>query len=311
MGRFIILVFAFPLLMSGIASAANADMSLPHEVMAQDEAIVLEPLTPWNIDFGETRCRLSRLFGTSESRHILFFDQTAPNEKFGLTFAGPEAERFSRSARIQIGMRRDAPMRSMEMSGRGDIEGIGAALIFTSIAADTLAEETSDEDNEPSEGRDQLTFAGINLDDAELIDRLVVARGKKVLSVETGNMKDPFQALNLCTRDFLPRWGLDPDKHESYTPPNWTNVKLIAQRVQRSYPSSALRNGEDGIFRMRVIIEKDGSVSDCQIDNATVTEHLVSPACDEMRHADFEPARDKYGQPMRSFYATNITYVTN
>ena len=60
---------------------------------------------------------------------------------------------------------------------------------------------------------------------------------------------------------------------------------------------------------MRVIVEADGSVSECFVENSTETERLESPACREMLKSEFEPARDAEGQPMRSFYASSISYV--
>lgn len=62
-------------------------------------------------------------------------------------------------------------------------------------------------------------------------------------------------------------------------------------------------------MRLRVIVNPQGRVEDCAIIKATETEKLELPACKVMEDATFEPALDAAGQPMRSFYATTITYV--
>ena len=90
--------------------------------------------------------------------------------------------------------------------------------------------------------------------------------------------------------------------------PVWSNESAIVRRIVDEYPDDALRSGEQGIFRMRVIVEEDGTVSDCHLEKSTQTDRLESPACRAMMRAEFEPARDAEGNAMRSFYATTITY---
>ncbi|HSM53211.1 MAG TPA: TonB family protein, partial [Erythrobacter sp.] len=127
--------------------------------------------------------------------------------------------------------------------------------------------------------------------------------------LETGNLGDPVAVLNSCTRGILKVWGLDPVEHDTLTRlPRWLNRPEIVRAIVARYPAKALRKGEQGIFRMRVTVEKDGSVSECDLDSATITESLQSPACKEMLKARFAPALDKDGQPMRSFRMANIIY---
>ena len=103
--------------------------------------------------------------------------------------------------------------------------------------------------------------------------------------------------------------GLDPDQHVAYVPPRFINEAAIARRIQARYPRDAVNAGEQAIFRMRVIVEADGTVSDCSIENSTEGNRLESPACREMMKAQFEPARAHDGGTMRSFFATTVSYV--
>ena len=88
----------------------------------------------------------------------------------------------------------------------------------------------------------------------------------------------------------------------------WKNEKKIARRIQKKYTRSALNRGEQAILRMRVIVEADGTVSECEIYDATKTERIETNACEEMDRAEFDPALDANGNPMRSFYTSNIIY---
>ena len=152
----------------------------------------------------------------------------------------------------------------------------------------------------------------IDLEYSEKIEDITLAKGKKTLILKTGSMMPPFQAMNVCTADLVRHWGLDPEQHKSFTrKPEWTNQQIIARRLQSTYPRDALRAGESALIQMRVIVETDGSVSGCALRYTTKAENLDSPACKEMRRAQFEPALDNEGKPMRSFYMTRITYTVN
>jgi TonB family protein len=275
---------------------AMAETVYPETLAKQQGAVRLEPLIPWNIDFGESRCRLTRVFGAPEDRYLLMFEQAAPDRNFGLTIAGRNIERFKTAGKIDLGMERDEPVIATDRFGLGSVADLGPALIFSTIVLDPALPEGS------------LRPAGLDLAEAATIDRIVLRRGKLVLSFETGNMREPLAALNTCALDLLTQWGLDPAAHESHVPPVWKNGEEIVDRIQAVYPRSALRRGEQAIFRMRVVVETDGSVSDCLIEGSTVAENLQSPACKEMMRAKFEPARDAKGEPMRSFYATTVSY---
>lgn len=290
------------LLAAGILAvpAAADDGDYPNDLAASDEAIVLQPVSPWNIDFGENRCRLTRVFGSAEDQHLLFFEQAAPRRDFGVTFAGSQISRFGGVRRLSIGMERDVAMERLDRFNHGDVADLGPAII---ISNHTISEASLEDTPEGV-----LRSAGIELGKAENVDRIVLQNGDKVLSFETGNMMPPFQAMNTCTSDLLRDWGLEPDKHTAYYPPQWSNERSVVRRIGRQYPGDALRAGEQGIFRMRVIVETDGTVSDCHLEESTEMDQLESPACREMRRARFEPARDAQGNPMRSFYATTISY---
>lgn len=290
-------IMAVSLMFAPISVAAEE--SFPDALAAGQNATRLEPVIPWNIDFGENRCRLTRIFGSAENRHLVMVEQAAPGGNFGLTLAGSELANFRTAGTVDLGLERDEPMTTRESFGKGLIPDLGPALIFGNVAIGT------------SQPAGPLRAVGIDLEEVATVDRVVLHRGKTVLSFETGNMKEPFAALNSCTDDLLVQWGLDPAAHRSHVPPKWTNESAVVQRIIAVYPSAARRTGEQAIFRMRVTVEADGSVSDCLMEESTVTKRLESPACKEMQRAVFDPARDAQGQPMRSFFATTVTYVIN
>lgn len=279
-----------------VASPALADDQYPAEV-AQD-AERLEPLSPWGLDYAEGNCRLARIFGTEDDRHVLMIDQAWPSDAFSLTLAGSSFRRYQRGDRAYVGLQRDVPMRRIELPPTGDLGDFGPAIIMTTI-------DVSPSRGDPSP---DLRRAGLEPAEGAKIDRILIERANKALSFETGNLEEAFVALNNCTEDLLTEWGLDPAAHRSFAPVKWLNESDIVKRVVRNYPQNALNRGEQAIFRLRVLVDETGAVTDCAIGEATEADNLESPACEEMQAARFEPARDATGQPMRSFYATTIRY---
>jgi hypothetical protein len=294
---------AFGALLLTFGTVAAQAEDFPSEAAQKKGATRLQPVSPWTIDFAENKCRLSRLFGNADKPHLLMFEQAAPIGSFGMTLAGPELRRFRRGAWMHIGIKEDVPMQFLSDEFYGSIDHIGPTIIMNS--ANVLPRKNEDA---PSEG---AIFAGLDLQEAAKIQRVVLKVGSTVLSFETESMSPPFQALNVCTSDLLISWGLNPKQHTSYQPPRWINSKAIIERIQTSHPRAAMRRIEQAILRMRVVVESDGTVSDCHMENVTETEELEASACEEMQQVVFEPALDTKGAPMRSFYASNIGQVFN
>ncbi|MDJ0641173.1 MAG: TonB family protein [Erythrobacter sp.] len=291
-----LVALAVALLTPNLAQAQD----LPPELANKKGATKLQPIAPWNIDFGDNRCRLSRLFGDAEKPHLVMIEQAAPRSEFGLTLAGPKLRKFPMGSWTYLGVLRDVPVASLTGEQYGEVDQIGKAIIFNSIDIG--------QPSEADEGLGQLTRPGLDLDQAGKIDRFVLKLGSTVVSFETGNMMPALQAMNVCTNDLLASWGLSPERHALYHPAQWINRDDIAERISKDYPDSAKYRGEQGIMRMRVIVETDGSVSDCHIEASTEQDRLQSPACEKMGDAQFEPALDAQGNPIRSFHATTLFY---
>lgn len=293
----------FSFLFAGMLALVAA----PSHINAKDNdgAVFLTPSSPWNVDYAEQKCRLARVFGEGENRHLLFFEQAAPAAWFGLSVAGPALDRFSSSRPIMVQFgQAQKPFKTEPFFGK--IETFGTAIIY--LGLDMFSEDDSD-DTENIADEPRTSLPEIDITQAESVDTLSFSQRGRNITLQTGNLAAPIGALNTCAQDLLRDWGLDVDRHRKVTRyPEWTNRSAVAKRIAASYPSSAVRIGEQAIIRMRVIVDADGSVADCNIENATDVERLQSPACEMMQMAKFEPALDSDGQPMRSFYITQIVY---
>ena len=313
MGRAILALAMLPVVLSSASLRAENVLPLPAEVAARPETIRLTPSSAWNIDFGESKCRLQRFFGPDDQRHVLIIEQSVPQNLFGLIVAGPSVARLKGAKTVSVGLVSDLPLRAESGIMPSTLAEYGSALFTTRLAFTPPVRS-----GEPPKGETQMAERGLSsavlsLDEAAMVGRIVLAdgNGNKAISFETGNMKAAIAALNTCSSDLLTQWGLDPEKHRQYQPPRLINFRQVADSITRNYPSRAAEAGESGVFTLRLIVEADGTISDCHFEARTkVTE--LEPQCRQiLRLAQMAPALDADGKPMKSFYFTQVTYQLN
>lgn len=266
---------------------------------------VLEPSGAWVIDYANEKCRLARPFGGGKQLAVLFFEQGSPGENFALSAAGPQLKRFEMSRTTFVRFS-DAGEERQTRPFTGDIKTIGPAVIYSSL---DLGPEGQGKDGDQQADRTGPGLPHIDLAEAAAADFIELRQGKHRVRFATGNLKDPMEALNRCSADLVRSWGLDLDRHRTARQlPVWTNREAIVRRIVAEYPGPAARIGEQGVVRMRVMVDPSGAVTDCKLDKATRSEALESPACKAMVEARFEPALDADGVAMPSYYAETIVY---
>ena len=288
-----------------LAGASLFAIAMPAPVLAAP--VVLKPAGNWNVDYGEQVCSLNREFGEAPETHVLSLRQYAPGTGAGMTVGGRSYRKFVSRGRTTVRFAPDTPgFESRPFAGK--IEGYGAAVIFSGIdvSKGDLA-NMPDNPDEPAPPIRQLDVsAGARVRFVEL------QQGAHIVRLETGPLAEAFKVMNDCTASLVKEWGLDPERlRTAQNGPRWLNQDALVKRIAATYPGSALMAGEQGIMRMRVMVNTQGTVDSCTIIKATNTSALESPACEVMKLAKFDPARDAAGVPMPSYYATSITYQIN
>lgn len=272
-------------------------------VPAQAKVVEIAPGSPWNVDFGENKCRLARFFGEGENRHLLFFEQYWPGERFGMTVAGPSYKRFGSSQRTDVRFfSAQSPIETKPFTGT--IGEFGRGVIYSTLAL-AKSERSGKQDDAAAVGVPQL-----DKDTARQVEFVSLRQRGDEVRLLTGPLDEAFAVLDSCAFDLIGTWGLDVAQHRAATRlPRWLNKDAVVRRIVAVYPREALNAGEQAIMRMRVTVSAEGLVEDCAIIKATDTERLESPACKAMLDARFEPALDAEGKPMRSYFAESIIYV--
>ena len=261
----------------------------------------------WVLNYGEDKCRLSRVYGDVEHQTAVIFDQFEPGVTVTATIAGDALRRYARG-KIDF---RLVPVWTEAFSfepTQADLEGFGPALVMNLPIA-TL---------QPGEGArpvgmtpyDADGLPGFAVDFAASVDGLELSRGGDSLVVELPELPAALGALNACMQDFVGYWGLDVEAHRGMTRrAEPINLQEIAEEIMDRYPSAALHHGEQATIHVRIIVDADGSIEDCAIDDITTSKYLDSAACDAFGdRAMFAPAEDAAGDPMRSYYTTRVVY---
>lgn len=266
------------------------------------EPLVLKPAGPWNLDVGENRCRLNRQFGEEGNRHLLAFEQYAPGTTAGMFVAGPGLKQFRSGALTDLRLTEaQPPLTSAPFTG--EVEDYGSALIYPSVRFDGERPSTDNAADFEGSGIPHLAPP------PAAARSITVTQGKDSVTLETGPLAGAFAALNRCSEDLIYSWGLDVEQHRGATRrPVWLNREQISYRITEEFPYLLAKAGKQAIYRMRVIVGTGGEVESCQAINVEPDEEAKSPACRLMAKAQFAPALDAAGQPMRSYFASSLVY---
>ena len=143
------------------------------------------------------------------------------------------------------------------------------------------------------------------------IEHVDFSRKGRRIRLATGNMKDAFAALNTCSADLYAHWGIDAAELAVVVESaKQKNMEDVGRKLQAQYPRLAERRGESAQMDLKMLVGVDGKVEKCILVKKTQAEHFDDHACKVMsEYAEFEPALDAQGNPVRSIFSTLITYT--
>lgn len=296
-------IAALPLALLAIASASGAaDREVP---------VRYAPSTPWQVDYAEDSCRLARRFGEGDQSIVLMIDRFRPGDHFRMTLAGKplESVRPRQAVKVRFGPKE----REQELQFYEGRVGELPALLFEKamrIAPLTEEQESLRAQLERSGRAHMFEAPTLDATRAEEVEYLhVAARGSTPKVLETGSLGNAFAALHGCTEELLTHWGIDVEKHRTLSrkpvpagsPGTWLRPS--------DYPPEMIRRGAQAIVHFRLIVDPDGRVSECRIQQATQGEAFSEAVCNAFRRrARFEPALDAEGVPIKSYYSTTAIF---
>ncbi|MBB3034315.1 energy transducer TonB [Alteriqipengyuania lutimaris] len=275
---------------------------------------MFEPSSHWNLEYAASSCRLARIFGEGDDRIVLALDRFGPGGGFQMIVAGKEVRRLTTGdSIIEVETRFGPYEEAMETDAfAGDLGEFKPALI---IAGTGLGPDPEQADDEEYAWDDPANYDVDPLDEEKLIAReakaewISISRGRRIVYLATGPMGAPLAALRKCSDDLLGDWGVDLEEHRSLTRRAMPTSDPARWILSSDYPRGLLIQGAQGIVRFRLTVDTDGSPLQCSIQGSTRPEGFETASCDAlMRRAEFAPALDAQGNPVKSYYTGSVRF---
>jgi hypothetical protein len=282
--------------LSNIVLLVFAAFATPAAARPDEQPLLMTPSSDWTVDYAADSCALQRTFSGGTDTASLALRQLAPGDTFEITIGSDTLSRTRGAPRIRH--RPDEAWFDQTFPSfvvNGDWHGVR----FTDSLRPGLMGAGEAPPAWPSEARDARERAVVEL--------TVGGSFERELTLQTGGMHAPMEAMRTCLRDLVTHWGLDADAQATLSRAV-VPVRQIdwARQVVEAYPVDMLRQGRDGRVPTRIIVGTDGRPTSCK---AFAEPSFEQAACASMmRYARFEPALDAGGQPIASYFVTTIIY---
>ncbi|MBN9788406.1 hypothetical protein DMP17_07350 [Pseudonocardia sp. TMWB2A] len=272
-------------------------------VAGEEQPVRLQSSSKWVVNYADNGCRLLRQFGAGDEMVTLIMNRYGPEDDFQMTLAGKPLRKFfgAREVLVQFGPKEQAQEKEFEEGSLGDVPALifsymGVEKIEGYTVADAIARLSAPKEIAPER------FAAISY----------LSVGKKQqapLILETGALQKPFAALSACTDNLVESWGFDIQKEKTLqrraTPKdNYTSwIRTI------DYPTDMLRAGQPAMVQFRLDVDATGAVTACHILETTRPKAFDDAVCHSMvKRANFEPAIDREGKPVASYFRRTVRF---
>ncbi len=309
-----------------LLAVVAATLLASHPQLASAKSVRLAPSGNWEVNHDKDSCVLGRTFGEGEDRTGLYFTRYEPGDAFSLTLVSKYVRTRSYNRQqnnissvgytgVPRGIESEVQFGPSEKAFRIDgtpATGAGGVKAIIFPGSMTIG------GNMPSpEGEEKWLSADLSnpyripAEREAAITELVFHSGlADELALETASLGKPFAVLRDCNDWLLKQWGIDVEKHRHLSrrvtpvgePTDWF--------LAADYPKSMLSELRTGLVHFRLMIEPDGKVSDCTIQQSTFPEDFARTTCEAvMKRARFDPALDADGQPIRSYWLNAVRWV--
>jgi hypothetical protein len=272
---------------------------------AAKEPLVLEPSSHWELDYAKDSCALRRMFGEGEQQTQIEMRRFQPDLTLQTTVATKAAKMTKRKYRFRFGTEEWSDVENpLYAYLSDDFEGV--------IFLHSLVDAGIAQDAEPEEWGQfyiENDIAALEAEAGAKVQTLTISRAfRSDLLLKTGPLKQPLTALNQCIDELMSHWSIDVEAHKtrsrSATPVDFTGAASMV-----GYPPKMLRRGLPGLVNVRLDISETGRVMACHIQMPLSDPEFEESSCADIQHAfDFEPALDKDGKPMKSYYVNRVRF---
>ena len=283
---------------------------------AQAKDMVLQPTSPWKVNYADENCDLARTFGTGSDAIALHIIRFVPGDDFQMGLVGEAVQAWTSAhvLRLQFGPSELAIKVYLDRATTADGQKL-ALLTVDSIGGDKgIVKAGKSSGNKGEKTRkpiDAVNPYQVTKEREQAVSRISVLGGLlNRITLETGSLGEPMEALRKCNAELLGHWNIDVEKHRQ--------LSRLAQPIGdphkwltwMDYPPEMLDWGKRGFFRFRFTVEPSGIVSNCTLMQSIMPRQDAQATCEKLKsRARFEPALDADGKPIRSFWVRNARFL--
>ncbi len=130
----------------------------------------------------------------------------------------------------------------------------------------------------------------------------------RTVELPLGPMDKPIEALHQCIDELMTHWGIDVEAHKTLSRPvRPINLREVGRMID--YPPQMLRQNMPGVVNIRLSVDERGRTTACHIQMPLSDPSFEETSCADIQHAvEFEPALDKDGKPIASYWTTRVVF---
>ena len=271
---------------------------------ARAEVRALEPSSGWIVDYADDSCALRRTFGEASGLVWLELRQFAPGDEFLVTVGSAAFRAQKRVPRSRFDP--DGPLRAQPLAAYGHYRSDVRGLSFPDSLRPVMRGETPESllpwSNEERDAREK-SVTGLYVE--ESLERGVL--------LQTGELHKPMTAMRACLDDLLTHWGIDAeaDRHLSIRAKP-RNQARWARPIQNRFPTGLLYVGSSSRVTFRLLIDVTGKPEACRVLRPVTDERYQESICGILLdQAEYEPALDAAGSPVKSYHLLNVVYAVD
>lgn len=256
---------------------------------------------PWNMNYAEDSCRLARSFGEGKGQVQIMLEFFRPGGGYQLLLAGDRFATDQVRPKVKMAWGPDLGNPVELVMNAGKVDGTIPMLLGSGLPVT----------NGQSQLIENLTVWSTPSPAQEAAAReLTVEFETKRTILKTGPMRAPLVAARTCLDELVTKWGLDPLQQQSVLTPPTPVGNPGEWFTSADYPTNPLRAGKQAIVHVRLIVGPDGKPESCAIQSATQGKPFADTSCRMyMQRARFNPALDKDGKAVRSYYISTIRWI--
>jgi TonB family protein len=241
------------------------------------DAKPLQPVKPWDLDYGDAQCTAMRAYG----------DNAAP-----VTLAiipAPDADTYELLVLYK-------------MPYSGFAEELDGVVDFGSgpLKASLLQYGSKDK---------KMTFYRFRLSAVQMTQARIASavtlrmKDARSFSFELDSVAQLLDGLHRCTADLKKYWNYDGEKSGLIAVPAKGDTRLLFSADD--YPEIAQQAGEEGTAQYLLLVDEKGAVAGCHVVKPSGVPALDAMGCLVIQgRGKYKPALDPSGKPIRSTVTT-------